>query len=399
MDRPIEASSSDPDRRPLGGAAPRLQAASFALALLLPLAFAWLEPDRDVSQAEKRRLATRPRLEASFDSLASFPRRFDAYFDDRMGLRLALIRADARLHIEGFGRSPSPSLVVGRAGWFFFGDESALAQARGLQRFDRAELEAWRLGLEAQRDALARDDIGFLVVFAPNKHSIYPEYLPEHLTRTNEEPALSQLVDHLRAHSDVAVLDLRPVLLEAKQERQVYHRTDTHWNDHGAYAAARAIADAVAEQLPGFVHRPPVPVKPRDETVAGMGLPRLVGLSEDYPEDVTRLVPRRSQAGVAPEFREGFERRIRRLEPFAMEVPEHGLPRIVVFRDSFANALVPYLSESYRRTLFAWSREVDPRIVRMEEPDLVILEMAERFIDRPPGPRSAGAAAGTGEGP
>jgi hypothetical protein len=59
-------------------------------------------------------------------------------------------------------------------------------------------------------------------------------------------------------------------------------------------------------------------------------------------------------------------------------------PRAVVFRDSFANALIPFLSESFDRVLYVWQPDVHARVVEIEQPDVVIHEIAERFLSRSP---------------
>ena len=59
-------------------------------------------------------------------------------------------------------------------------------------------------------------------------------------------------------------------------------------------------------------------------------------------------------------------------------------PRAVIFRDSFANALIPYLSENFSRVLYVWARDLVPRIVEREEPDVVIQQIAGRLLDREP---------------
>lgn len=51
-----------------------------------------------------------------------------------------------------------------------------------------------------------------------------------------------------------------------------------------------------------------------------------------------------------------------------------------MFRGSFAIELIPYLSESFSRSVYVWDDRVDFSIVDDEKPDLVILEMAERYL-------------------
>ena len=55
-----------------------------------------------------------------------------------------------------------------------------------------------------------------------------------------------------------------------------------------------------------------------------------------------------------------------------------------MFRDSFANALIPFLSESFDRIVYVWQPDVHPQVVQIEKPDVVIHEIAERFLARTP---------------
>ena len=72
------------------------------------------------------------------------------------------------------------------------------------------------------------------------------------------------------------------------------------------------------------------------------------------------------------------------MRPFARGVGDRSLPRAVMFRDSFANAFVPYLSEHFERILYVWDRDVDARVVSVERPDVVIQEIAGRLLARRP---------------
>jgi len=52
----------------------------------------------------------------------------------------------------------------------------------------------------------------------------------------------------------------------------------------------------------------------------------------------------------------------------------------VMFGDSFHLALVPYLSESFRRLVFVHRSDFDHELIDRENPDIVILESADRFL-------------------
>ncbi len=362
----------------------RITIAAFLGLLWLPLCWSACEPSTRVSTTEQRELAVLPRLRLGEGdwaaNLSALPARLDTYYDDHLGFRDDLIRAWAWLHIEIFGVSPSDSLVVGKDGWFFFGDADAIAQYRGIARFEADDLERWRTVLEERRDWLAERGIQYLVVLVPNKHRVYAEFMPDALPRMNPDSQLDQLVSHLRDHSDVSILDLRPALERARSKQRIYHKTDTHWNDIGATAGARAILDALTPGLPQLAGHPPLRFRRAERTTPGQGLARIVGLSRAYPENSLDLVVLKPRAGVPPGRRAAHAERVRRQQPFALGTGDPTLPRAVMFRDSFANALVPFLSESFDRILYVWERHLDRRVIEVEQPDVVIQQIAERFL-------------------
>jgi alginate O-acetyltransferase complex protein AlgJ len=358
--------------------------ATFLLVLWLPLCVSLLSRDAAVSLTEQRTLAPLPRLELNAASLTGLPAALEAYSDDRMGLRDDLIRAWAWLHIELFGTSSSESLIVGKDGWLFFGDANAVAQHRGLARFDDAALARWGRVLEERRAWLSQRGIAYLLVLVPNKHRVYGEYMPAGLTRVAETSQLDQLVTYLGQHSRVPFLDLREALEAAAARQRIYHKTDTHWNDVGAYAAYRAIVESLGEDVPALAGHPPLAVRPLERTTPGLGLARIVGLSRAYPEHSFDLVVAEPRAGVPKGRRKAWEDRVQRQLPFALGTGDDQLPMAVLFRDSFADALVPFLSESFARIVYVWNRDMDPRVVEVERPQIVIQEIAERFLDRPP---------------
>ena len=64
-------------------------------------------------------------------------------------------------------------------------------------------------------------------------------------------------------------------------------------------------------------------------------------------------------------------------------VTEHknrSLPRAVVYRDSFAGRLIPYLSEHFSRASYLWQNEFDFDEIEKEHPDIVIQEFVARHF-------------------
>ena len=53
---------------------------------------------------------------------------------------------------------------------------------------------------------------------------------------------------------------------------------------------------------------------------------------------------------------------------------------MVMFRDSFAGRLIPYLSEHFSRASYLWQNEFDFAEIEKDKPDVVIQEYVARHF-------------------
>lgn len=338
---------------------------------------------------EKRRLAPRPGVPRDVRQFLEFPARFESYFNDHFSLRSLLIRGYSliRLHLQD--RSASRFVISGSDGWLFFTGDQVLKDYCGAVLFSEKELEFRRILLEQKRNWLEEQGIAYLFVIPPNKHSIYPEYMPDEYNRLKGRTRLDQFADYLRKHSDIAVLDLREALTSVKDKFRLYHKTDTHWNDAGAFYAYRKIIQAIDGRLADW-HSEPWELSEFDvvsENGKGGDLALLMGLQDTLTEDRISFrprIPRRAEKVVLPSYLgRVWVLSNRTLDPFA-EVTPDGRGTMVVFHDSFAGSLIPFLSEHFRRSVYFWRNHPDyfllRDVVEKERPDIVVEELLERFI-------------------
>lgn len=336
--------------------------AAFAALLCLPGA-AMLVRDRQSDAAP----LSLPHLESSFN--------------ENFGLRRTLIRADNRLRLAIFGESPVRGVVLGRAPWLFYADEWAMEDFENRLPYSEADLEDIRRILEERREWLAARGIRFLVVVAPNKHTVYGEDLPERYAKARPDSRLDQAAAHLAEHSDVEFLDLRSALGEAKAAGRVYDHTDTHWNDAGGFAGSQAILARLGSMLPGVEGLSPDDYALVEETGPGGDLARLLSLPDVYREK--RLVLKKRTPPLAKPGTRDYQDPAT-IPERAMVVRETGnrnAPRALVFRDSFAWKLIPFLSEKLESAVYVWDHRFFPEIVAREKPDVVILECVERYLN------------------
>jgi len=357
----------------------------FVTAITLPAAGLLLQFDAGFTLQENRTLATRPELKLERTPLAEFPAKFETYFNDQFGFRRRLIHWLNVGRVFGLGVSSSPKVVLGREGWLFYGDIETEVY-RAIVPFTDQQLKDWQAMFENRRDWLARRGIPYVVVVAPNKSTIYREFMPAALNRVNPQSRLDQLMDHLGKHSNLTVIDLRSALSEAKAQRQVYYRTDTHWNYQGAYSGYERIMNEIARSLPRVKAMPRTEFQEVAVLEPGKDLAGMLGLQNAYHENFVELVRRtpwqaRQVEGGIP----GEGPRVWGIKPrHAFEHPDAGLPRAVMFRDSFASWLVPFFAEHFSRIVFSWEYSFDRELVEREHPDIVLQEMVERTLMNEP---------------
>jgi hypothetical protein len=266
-------------------------------------------------------------------------------------------------------------VLLGREGWLFYGTDGAIEDYTAARPFSPGELEEWRATLQDTQDWLARRGIEYLFVIAPDKHWVYPELMPDGLNR-HEGGRVDQLVAHLRARSAVRFVDLREPLRAARHDSRLYHRTDTHWNDLGAFVAYQQVMNRVG---------PPLGLRPRtrDElslevvSRAGLDLARMLGVRGIMMEEDLQLEPR---GGRRARVVEPVDARRGLMYPRVVTEGPHDGPRALVFRDSFGSAMIPFLSEHFSRAVYVWQNNFDPRIVEVEQPAVVIQEWVSRHL-------------------
>jgi alginate O-acetyltransferase complex protein AlgJ len=310
-------------------------------------------------------------------AVAKFPGQFKYYLADHFGFRNLLIRLHGLTMVKGLGVTSSSKVVLGQDGWLFLADEGSLEDYRHTDPMSPEQLEEWRQMLETRQKFCAVRGIPYLVVFAPSKHSIYPEEMPPRDKPAPGPSRLDQLLAYMRErHSPVQLLDLRPALLTAKRDGvRLYHKTDTHWNDRGAWAAYQAVMAAVRKDVPLVRVLSAREFEPVTTSGPGMDLAGLLGLNDQYVEQSLDLKPRIRLR--LPHVEQDV------VEPFTVAAGARGGPGVVVFRDSFFTVVLPWLAESFGRGAYFWEYGFDAHVIEAEHPAIVIQEIAERKLSLP----------------
>ncbi len=309
---------------------------------------------------------------SKFASVVDFTRNYGNTFNGNFFLRDDLIRLDYWSRYFILGETVFPQVLLGSDGWMYYTDEGNLDYFQRVKPFTRDQTNLISDRLRMIQNELADKNITFLFVIAPNKETIYPEYLPEGISVTDNPAWADQVIQSLGG-SDVRVLDLRTVLLAEKQRSPVYFKTDTHWNPVGARAAYDAILTSLQPDFPILVPHPLKDFNQVIETASG-DLAGLIHLKGDVTESFTALHARFEKPSLG----------LKDPPPGQMitVMPNAALPKAVIFRDSFFNGLQPFTSEHFSRVVYVSDFAYNPDLIANENPDIVILEVAERYLSQ-----------------
>jgi hypothetical protein len=349
----------------------------FVATISLPLAMNIAGVDGADPGAENRELAAPPRYDGTLASAAHYGTQFGNWFEDHFGLRSSLVRWYGDSRLFGLGVSPTTAVFKGKDGFFFYADDKAAEDYACEDPLTPDAIANWRDALVRARRWLQARNIGYVFVIAPDKHAVYPELMPDTLVKVGSVSRTDQLYGSVLDTG--FVVDIRPRLAEAKAVERIYQKTDTHWNDRGAFAAYSAIIAAARAQVPSI----PAPWT-RDDfnavtlTTASGDLATMMGLKRALTEENLVLVPRRARAArvIFPEGAEPTAEEGR----LVTEIPGSTLPRAVIFRDSFASRLVPFLSEHFSRAVYLWQNDFDAEVVEQEHADIVIEQIVGRHL-------------------
>ncbi|MEN8200524.1 MAG: hypothetical protein ABFR63_10685 [Thermodesulfobacteriota bacterium] len=364
----------------------------FLLAVTTPLLGWLLGKDLFYSEAEKRELISFPEI-GQYQSITGFSRAFDDYYQDHFGMREWFIHRYQREVDKRFGATGFADVVEGGDGWFFYAGDGLLEDLRGELHFSDKQRQLFWNRMEEREEWLGARGVAYIFLVAPDKQSIYPEYLPLSLRQTMGESRLDQLLAAKPQGKSQTLLDIRSRLQREKGEHVLYDRSDTHWNLRGSSYAYRAIVERTQTLFPAFISRPDFHFAPRLSYLPGGDLAQMIGRSKEIAEGRPVLMTT-AFSGVEKPLPEEIADLVT-LPALQAQYSENqrGQLRVLVLHDSFFNQLRPFVSETYASVLYLWKyadrktlgfftekRMTD--LIEIYEPDLVIEETVERRLPR-----------------
>ena len=351
-------------------ALPRIAAALFLVvafaAILLPfVGMAWAPTE---STTENRELAQPPQISHEGAFNVGFLADAGTYFEDHFAYRNQLVTANSKI-MATLGTSSTDQVVVGDQDWLYYG--GTLPDYLGQSSLSQRALQNIAHNLSLAQGYAKAHGAAFLFAVAPNKNSLYAQHMPGYYLKSPEQGNAQRLFPLLKSQG-VRFVDLFGLFGAADGEW--YLKRDSHWNNGGALMATQeafrllgrdAIDLDVSDGNPkadfvGDLESMLYPVGSRVESNL---------YYEGYCDDV-------NFAGDRWFYDEGSSV----TDSVVRTHAAHGSGSLLMFRDSFGNALLPFWSSAYEHATFSKLVPYNLAALSQSKADTVVIERAERHI-------------------
>lgn len=251
-------------------------------------------------------------------------------------------------------------------------------------------LERWLKVYKQRVSFFKQQNIKYLSFFAPEKLTIYSNKCS---LNVNEDKIPShQLMNYLAKEESISsvILDIIPYLRSQSETYLTYHKTDSHWNFTGAYSAYQLIQATLKEPVFIDALRQPKKLNWNIMDLGGKFDPPLRERTNYYQSSGNF---ERTYANELVKFKESEHRE----NDIGLHVGSYVIYKnksalsnkvLMIFGDSFSeyrdHLLTGLMAETYKEVHFIWNTSLDFELIKQVSPDIVISEMAERFIAKTP---------------
>lgn len=286
------------------------------------------------------------------------------------------------------------NVYVGHDGWMFYG--GTIKDYTEECTYSDNRLNFLSKKLIERLNFCEENGIKLYFVVTPNKNSVYPEYMATEGVEMAENRTIDVILNYLSENTELNVIDCRKGLFAAKEQypdENLYYKLDTHWNNHGGFAAYTQIMEAVSKDFPNAVTytKDDYQIDYFDSYMKDEAyyLGWYDTITEQGPvytlkNQLKATMTYRKDSGPYGEFIHAYihENGYRdKTDYCSFENPNVAdAPSVYVIRDSFGIALVPFITDSFSEATFNWTLGFNKDDILSKKPDIVIMQVVERSL-------------------
>ena len=339
---------------------------ALVLAVVPSVCMLWARTD---ATTENRELATAPTFFLE-DGAFNWNVLSDAgtYFADHFAYRNQFVSVNARIR-AAFGTSATDQVVVGDGGWLYYG--GTLPDYLGQSAMSDRALRNVAHNLALAQGYVESQGATFAFTLAPNKNTLYPQHMPYYYVR-DVSPSNAERLKPLLDEVGVNYVDLFGLFGNATGEW--YLKKDSHWDNRGALMATQALLAGVGRSELALDEGDAVERVDFAGDLESMLLPS--GAQPDQNWYFTGVNDDTGMSGSAWSYAQGSDV----TDSWVVTASKTGSGSVLMFRDSFGNALLPFWASAFKQGAFSKLIPYNlPTLVDCKA-DTVVIERAERHL-------------------
>lgn len=187
-------------------------------------------PKREYSENENRYLQKMPEFSVKSLVAGDFNDKLDDYLSDHFPLRDFWISLKT-LSEEAMGKRSINGIYIGKDGYLIGEYEHPKNTERIVKTLTKF----------SGRLVKANPDVNVRLMLVPNAVSVLDDKLPAMAVRSEQYETMETIV----SGSKLTSVDVASKLIAAKDNSQIYYKTDHHWNGYGAYCGYEAYCESL----------------------------------------------------------------------------------------------------------------------------------------------------------
>ncbi len=350
--------NSDENRKSLWN---RVYISMFLVIILIP--FVCMTFYKTDMSLEKRTGAPFPKLKTYDGKLnLDYFDNLNDYFNDHFAFRQEMTTLDAMLTTGLTKTSVNDDVIYGKDGWLFYTE--TMDEYFGRNVLSDRGINNTVISLKLMQEYSENNDAEFLFMVCPIKADLYPENLPYNYKKGSEVNNWTKLQPAMDREG-IKYVNLHEPFMN--DERVMYHKLDTHWNNEGASFACKLIQNSIGRDAYDYTNEPCDYKKSFRGDLYGMLYPK--GSELDYNQSYSH----------EHEFK--YITATKSTEDFNIQTSTEGKDgSLLMFRDSYGNALIPYMADEYKDAYFTKIMPFDLGLISEYNADVVMVELTQRHI-------------------
>lgn len=335
-------------------------------------------------KAENRNLTEMP--SPNLSKLDQFPPAFDAYLNDQLSFRPVFMDLYQQMKYALKVSSVPDKVIIGSDDYLFLGmrDQEVYLGARP---YTDLALDSMKVEWKDRLAYFKEKKIPIFWFIPPIKQYVYEEKLPL-LIQQNKPSRTEKLVEAMNKFYPNSTHFWLKNLLEAKKHDRMFFLLDNHWNFKAGEIAYLDLMQVLRTNGMEVRTLSKNAYTWKKERKTNGSLASFLGMESELSEEIAVPIFDFSELkelekyGFAcpPGFAYPYEFEKRYVNPKAKNKQ-----RILIIRDSFGDALMPFIQASFQESMFvfdAWQYGMNKNIIEAYQPDIVLFLSVEAFTDR-----------------